>query len=100
MSDYTTYSEAIEQAMRTFNDAVVRTGGYDENILDHYNEAREDETPVYVEAQEVSEEVDDEMQYAPAIVLRWVRSDGYIDTGEKAATILDSDDYERLGYDA
>ncbi len=92
------YSQAIEQAMDRFGtDAVVRDSGDDQNILDHFKAIGDyGDHEVCVEELSVTREVDGELEFARALVLRWMSAGGYIDTGEAAATIFDGDDYERL----
>lgn len=43
------YAQAIREAMDHFGDAVVMTNGYDEDIVDHYNDLEDEGPEVYVD---------------------------------------------------
>lgn len=101
MSDYTTYAEAIKAAMYSpeYADSVVMTGGYDEDIVDHYNGgANEDDREVYVEEQVIQRDTGTAFEEAQALIIREVDRRGYIETGERWAAIISHEDYDRLGY--
>lgn len=43
------YREVIQEAMNHFGEAMVMTGGYDEEIVDHYNEVEDEGPEVFLE---------------------------------------------------
>ena len=97
----TTYSEAIEQAMNRYgSDAIVMTGGYDENIVDHWNEDRDDDRTVYATKRRIEHDNGQKLECANVLQLySWTNKDGYdLLSSEPLATIISGDDYERLGY--
>lgn len=84
-----TYTEAIKEAMSKFStDAVVMTGGYDQNIVDHYNEEADYEPTVYT----IECITQRDSEYAKTLTVY----DG--ESGKELARIIDGDDYKRLGY--
>lgn len=91
-----TYEEAIREAIDHFPEAIVITGGYDQEIGDHLNELEEHpyETEVYVEPDGVIYGKDYD---ATGWIIREIKADGYIDTGEALARIVSEEDYIKLG---
>ena len=88
-----TYTEAVKEAMDQLGtDAVVMTGGYDENIVDHYNETPDYEPATYTVECITERFTGGKIRYAKTFKIY----DG--DSGKELAHIIDGDDYERLGY--
>lgn len=89
------YEEALREADKYFSGAIVMTGGYDDDMTDHLAEqlGQTDWNP------EVAVEWGNAHYYdvtVPAMVLRKVDEQGYIDNGEALARIVSYEDYDKL----
>lgn len=87
--------QAIQAALDELHNAVVVTGGYDEDALDYLAAMEDDGPEVYVEAGTYPLGLDGP-DVVPAIILRRIDEDGYIESGEPLAVVLAVDDYDML----
>lgn len=94
------YLEAIEYlAAEHHNEAVVITGGYDEDITDHLGDIRDateeglqsDPDVVMEESSFANSNVE-----VSATTIRVLKADGFIDYGEALAHVVSAIDYETL----